>query len=111
MVKMIKALIARLATIVLAYTVANAVKAGTGLIAHHQDENDDDADADADKDDGDKDGINSFFTLFIPSLPSPVWQKAKLFQIFLTFSLNNVQRDCFTLLLLLSQLAGLIKRN
>ena len=48
MVMMIKVLIARLATIVLAYTVANAVKAGTGLIAHHQDEND----ADADKDDG-----------------------------------------------------------
>ena len=80
---MIKVLIARLATIGLAYTVANAVKAGTGLTDDHQDGNDDDDDGDEDGSDEDEMKFSPFFIL---ALPLHVWQKVKLLQIFLTFS-------------------------
>ena len=61
---MIKVLIARLATIGLAYTVANAVKAGTGLTDDHQDGNDYD-------DDGDEDEDEMKFSPFFHPCPSP----------------------------------------
>ena len=64
---MIKVLIARHATIGLAYMAANAVKAGTGLTDDHQDGNDGDDDDDDGGEDEDEDEI---FTLF-SSLPFP----------------------------------------